>query len=81
MWGNNHLFEYLVINFSKCLWIPFLLAPNSCNLLLFLSLLTIVIIITNVFMAISFYKRNQNNDLITYYSFNYYLLAEHLICT
>ena len=79
MWDYNHMFEYWLINFSKCLWIPILFASINCNLLLFLWLSIIALTITNVVMAISFYKCNQKNDLMTYYFLNYYLLAEHLI--
>ena len=38
----------------------------------------IIIIITTIIMIIVFYIRNQYNYLITYYSFQCYLLSEHL---
>ena len=39
----------------------------------------IIITIVTIIMIIVFYTRNQYNYLITYYSFQCYLLAEHLL--
>ena len=65
-------FKISSLNFSPFLWSPFLLVPNNCNVSLSLfSLLLLWLLFSDT--------HNQCNYVITYYSFMYYLLEEHLL--
>ena len=67
------------LNFSPCLWSPFLFVPNNWDLLWLLLVLSLSLFSLLLPRLLFSYTRNQYNYLITYYSFICCLLEEHLL--